>query len=312
MGSTEIGNAKGAGHRARHSAENRETEAPDPRGFTLIELLVVISILALLMALLMPVLARVRKQAKAVKCQAILRQWGGLWATVAAENDGRLEDRDMDRTRVGGFGRSDLWGEWGTTLVGGRHNPLIESIAYCPLAVASGGTPGAPEGGTFMAYGWWDPSFGRRGGSYGVNAWIGGMSFWYSANTAWNEGDKLRVWTSTNVKSPAAIPAMLDSTYPHGAILEEGPPPPFDSVPRRFPGPDSPVWGPSGCDPFCINRHEGAVNALFLDWSVRRVGLKELWTLKWDRQFNPANKWTKAGGVQPEDWPPWMRKFKNY
>jgi prepilin-type processing-associated H-X9-DG protein len=62
----------------------------------------------------------------------------------------------------------------------------------------------------------------------------------------------------------------------------------------------------------CINRHNGYVNGLFLDWSVRRVGLKELWTLKWHMQFDTANAWTKAGGVQPEDWPAWMRGFKDY
>jgi hypothetical protein len=49
-----------------------------------------------------------------------------------------------------------------------------------------------------------------------------------------------------------------------------------------------------------------------MDWSARKVGLKELWTLKWHRQFNTANRWTKAGGVKPEDWPPWMRRFKDY
>lgn len=63
---------------------------------------------------------------------------------------------------------------------------------------------------------------------------------------------------------------------------------------------------------FCINRHSGHVNGLFLDWSVRKIGLKELWTLKWNPQFNTADKWTRAGGVQPEDWPAWMRRFKDY
>jgi len=62
----------------------------------------------------------------------------------------------------------------------------------------------------------------------------------------------------------------------------------------------------------CINRHDGGINAAFLDGSVRKVGLKELWTLKWKRQFNTAGPWTKAGGVQPEDWPQWMRGFKDY
>lgn len=51
---------------------------------------------------------------------------------------------------------------------------------------------------------------------------------------------------------------------------------------------------------------------LFLDWSVRKVALKEPWTLKWYPQYDTAGPWTKAGGVQPSDWPEWMRKFKDY
>ena len=49
-----------------------------------------------------------------------------------------------------------------------------------------------------------------------------------------------------------------------------------------------------------------------MDWSAREVGVKELWTLKWHRQFETEGAWTRAGGVQPADWPPWMRNFRDY
>ena len=54
------------------------------------------------------------------------------------------------------------------------------------------------------------------------------------------------------------------------------------------------------------------VNAVFMDGSLRKVDLKELWTLQWAKWYDTAGPWTKAGGVLPEDWPAWMRKFKDY
>jgi prepilin-type processing-associated H-X9-DG protein len=63
---------------------------------------------------------------------------------------------------------------------------------------------------------------------------------------------------------------------------------------------------------FVINRHNGFINLLFMDWSARHIGLKENWTLKWHHAFNTSGPWTKAGGVQPSDWPEWLRRFKDY
>jgi len=61
-------------------------------GFTLVELLVVIAIIALLMAILMPALQRVKKQAQEVKCRANLRQVGLVIYMFLQENDFTLPE----------------------------------------------------------------------------------------------------------------------------------------------------------------------------------------------------------------------------
>jgi prepilin-type N-terminal cleavage/methylation domain-containing protein len=60
------------------------------RAFTLIELLVVISIIALLMAILMPALASVRKQARRTVCSTNLHNWGIALNAYSADNNGKL------------------------------------------------------------------------------------------------------------------------------------------------------------------------------------------------------------------------------
>jgi len=59
-------------------------------GFTLIELLVVISIIALVMAILMPSLSRVRKQARFIGCQANLKSYGMMAFLYADDNDYKM------------------------------------------------------------------------------------------------------------------------------------------------------------------------------------------------------------------------------
>ncbi len=41
------------------------------------------------------------------------------------------------------------------------------------------------------------------------------------------------------------------------------------------------AWRTRGTKTCCIDRHGGAINSLFLDGSVRKVGLQELWALRW-------------------------------
>jgi len=57
-------------------------------GFTLVELLVVISIIALLLAILMPALQKARNQALRLACSAKMRTWGLAAAMYPVDHDG--------------------------------------------------------------------------------------------------------------------------------------------------------------------------------------------------------------------------------
>ena len=61
----------------------------------------------------------------------------------------------------------------------------------------------------------------------------------------------------------------------------------------------------------CFDRHNVGINGVFLDGSTGKIHLKGLWRLKWHRQFNINNPWTKAGGVQPSDWNSSQNLFYN-
>ena len=121
------------------------------RAFTLIELLVVISVVVLLMALLFPALSRARKQARAVVCQANLKQWGTLLALYVNENDGRLPqapdraDGDYAFQGWGGFG---AWsGSWYPDTYGDTGD-----LHFCPMATQVASPSESETGsGTFSA-----------------------------------------------------------------------------------------------------------------------------------------------------------------
>jgi len=62
----------------------------------------------------------------------------------------------------------------------------------------------------------------------------------------------------------------------------------------------------------CTNRHRSSIYSSFADGSVRQVGLKELWTLRWHRQFQINGPWTHPGGVTSDLWPQWIRPYPDF
>jgi prepilin-type processing-associated H-X9-DG protein len=112
-------------------------------------------------------------------------------------------------------------------------------------------------------------------------------------------------WRTINVKGASEILLFFDclwyDVYPRDTDL-----------PPEYPGDVLKTGGAGEMKRVCINRHKGNINSLFMDWSVRKVGLKELWTLNWHRGYDMAGPWTKTGGAIPSDWPQWLRHFKDY
>ncbi len=274
-------------------------------GFTLVELLVVIAIIALLMSILMPALARVRKQAKNVLCQSNLKQLGACYSMYAGDWDGKFMQGWAQGARNL---HTDMWMEALRTYYGNQHE-----VRMCPTTTKTGTE--VVDGwwwgglGTFIAWGtfegencgeaWsWPAVTTCDYGSYGDNGYINDpppeVEVSQDSLTEW-------CWRRADVKGTGNIPLILDCQWYGGWPRHNNEPPTFDGQ----------AWNQPETDMmrrYCINRHDGYVNGAFLDYSVRRVGLKELWKIKWHRRFDLDGGPTRA----EFDEQVWMRPFKNY
>ncbi|UCG49332.1 MAG: type II secretion system protein [Phycisphaerales bacterium] len=255
------------------------------KGFTLIELLVVIAIIALLMAILMPTLARAKKQAKDVICRANLKHWGLVWSMYTGDHDGYFH-----RGWIGGAtGPADTWPNAVRSYVGIGTDSNDVDFYCCPEATKPIDQGKRLDGGVHLAWSFGGVFNHRIGdyGSYGINSWV------CNPPRGYGSGEN---WRTPSVKGAGYVPLFLDSAW-------------YNAKPHHT---DNPPFAEDGffhvvgstVGMFCLNRHSGAVNGLFLDWSVRKIGLKELWKLTWHKGY-PTD-------ADPPVWPDWMKGFKDY
>jgi prepilin-type N-terminal cleavage/methylation domain-containing protein len=236
--------------------------------FTLIELLVVIAIIALLMSILLPALDMIRIQAKTVICMSNLHQWCLVMTGYTDDNRG-------------------LFPDWIGLTPGGRLEKYYkdDKLLLCPMAVKD-----YLDGAT-NPYAAMDYYEGLC--SYGENTWILSKA---SANYQTDD----RMWKTMNVPGGYRIPMVFDCAGYENASPWHRDEPPAHNGACEFGSSDNEMQY------VCLDRHRNMrTDMLFLDCSVRKVSLKELWELNWNRKWNILQD-------PPPDWPAWMAMLPDF
>ena len=238
-----------------------------------------------------------RRRAKEMVCLSNLQQWGLMFAMYCGDNNGYFFTGELNGTRSG-MGSGEFWRE--------TMRPYSKDIKMwlCPQTEKRR-PQGGIQSGSWSDFAW---ETANDVGSYGLNGWVLNIAASRASgnrNNGWGRTPAEWHWGTHQVKGENNVPVFTGSWWVDSWPRENDQPPQSGSGPGDTPNSNE-------MNRVCIDRHNGAISMLLMDWSARKVGLKELWTLKWNRGYNIKGPWTKAGGVQSLDWPEWMRNFKDY
>lgn len=275
------------------------------KGFTLIELLVVIAIIAMLLSILMPSLAIVKKQAQSVVCKSNLRQLAVAFEAYKTDHNRAMSTGD-DSSVMGLYNRP-----WFLTIapyMGAadfKDDPskLLDGmmkVIKCPSAkkldeIANG------WGSNTEAWAYFIPGLEAEG-SYGLNTWLAGINFKMQVDSSLGGG-----WISDNQVKLCSIrkdfarpnsPLIADSSWFEAIPMDASQASSFPSwyAPSMYPDAyphyrgDDLSTDDRGLTRFCIDRHRMGINIAFFDGHVDKVAIKDLWTLKWNKSFRTTNE----------------------
>ena len=250
---------------------------PRRNGFTLTELMVVIGLVAMLVALMLPVVSKVRRSAQAAACMSNLRQLGTAWIMYSGENRGRLPeyvwhtpstpDRAWDAYWPGVVEQYGMKGD--VLICPSAAEPSERNRGYGSASAAWNGKlapPGTPVKLTNQTF---------REGSYGYNRYL----------TAGNYGpDGTYVISASAVRRPSSTPVFLDCAYVDARPTNWSEAAPPDPMPSDLEGGAITAGSPEHWK-FLITRHGRGVNAVMVDGSVQWVRLEDTYNLHWNMEW---------------------------
>lgn len=243
------------------------------RAFTLVELLVVLGIIAVLLAILLPVISRARRAAQSVACLSNLRQLATAFNLYV--NDNRNGSIPF------AFDVNHSW------IVAFRAETAVPDKVYrCPTV----GDEVGPDFGSANQS--WkltlksspDGKATDFTGSYGFNGWLLRWESTGRGGDQFSGGDQ--TWyAKVSSRGAGGIPVLADATWMDGWPREVDPTPPDVITGDR--GQQGPNLAPNEnmMARFTIARHGAGINISFVDGHAETTLLDRLKRLQWHQRF---------------------------